>query len=354
MTQIKDLCFEIIQTCPNNCLFCSSCAGMDKTKIITFETFKKVVDHFISLGGIEEISISGGEPMLHPNIFDMITYCKVRNIRVVLFTSGVKRNHKMSELEMQLLRRKIEDEYGYLKKEDEAIYNKTVNHFMSVYEHYNNREFSAISRNEMEYLKYIGLDKIVFDFQGAERETYDFLMGSNHFDEVESSIIRATCAGLDSDIHFVPMKSNYREFPDLIELLNIARIQQLSILNFVPQGRGAQNRDQLMLSESEMQEFVSIYNSCKDEFKGNIRVGIPLLGEDKHKCTAGLGKLVIKYDGTILPCPAFKEFDNSILNKMGIQTPNIYDDLDKVQIHNGTRAYPLCKQLYKFNHNIEK
>lgn len=58
---------------------------------------------------------------------------------------------------------------------------------------------------------------------------------------------------------------------------------------------------------------------------------------------AGMDKLVIKYDGTLLPGPAFKEFDTSILNKMGIKTPNIHTDIECIQVHNGTRAYPLCK-----------
>lgn len=350
---LKDLCFEIIQTCPNNCLFCSSCAGMDKNKIIDFETFKKVIDYFMSIGGIEEISFSGGEPMLHPNIYEMIMYCKVRDIRVVLFTSGIKKNNKLSDLEMQMLRKNVEKMYDSYRQYSEDIFNKTVNRCMEIYEFYNGKEFSAISRDEMEKLQAIGLDKIVFDFQGAERDTYDFLMGSKHFDEVELSIIRASSVGLNTDIHFVPMKSNYREFGDLIEILNCAEVAQLSILNFVPQGRGEQNRDLLMLSPEEMKEFAQIYNKYKDEFKGNIRVGIPLLDEDKHKCTAGLDKLVIKYDGTILPCPAFKEFDTEVLNKMGIKTPNIYDDLESVEIHNGTRAYPLCKKLYNFGHSIK-
>ena len=350
---LKDLCFEIIQTCPNNCLFCSSCAGMDKNKMIDFETFKKVIDYFMNIGGIEEISFSGGEPMLHPNIYEMIMYCKVRDIRVVLFTSGVKRNNKMSDLEMQLLRKNVEKMYESYKHHSYDVFEKTVNHYMGVYKRYNDREFSALDRDDLEKLQYIGLDKIVFDFQGAERDTYDFLMGSKHFEEVELSIIRASSVGLNTDIHFVPMKSNYREFGDLIEILNCAEVAQLSILNFVPQGRGEQNRDLLMLSPDEMKEFAQIYHKYKDEFKGNIRVGIPLLDEDKHKCTAGLDKLVIKYDGTILPCPAFKEFDTETLNKMGIKTPNIYDDLESVQIHNGTRAYPLCKKLYNFDYSIK-
>lgn len=350
---LKDLCFEIIQTCPNNCLFCSSCAGMDKNVMIDFDTFKKVIDHFMSVGGIEEISISGGEPMLHPDIYNMIMYCKALGIRVVLFTSGVKRNCHMSDLEMQILRKNVEKMYESYKQYSYEVFERTVNHYMKVYEQYNKKEFSAISRQEMERLQFIGLDKIVFDFQGAERETYDFLMGSHHFDEVELSIIRASSVGLNTDIHFVPMKSNFREFRDLIEILNCAEIKQLSILNFVPQGRGEQNRDLLMLSKEEMEEFADIYNKYKDEFKGNIRVGIPLLGDNKHKCTAGLDKMVVKYDGTILPCPAFKEYDLDVLNRMGIKTPNIYDDLDSVVIHNGTRAYPLCKKLYNFDHSIK-
>ncbi len=350
---VKDLCFEIIQTCPNNCLFCSSCAGIDKNKMIDFETFKKVIDHFMEIGGIEEISFSGGEPMLHPNIYEMIMYCKVKDIRVVLFTSGVKKNNKMTDLEMQLLRKKLENMYSSYKEHSQEVFDKTVNHYMNVYEFYNNKEFSAISRTEMERLKDIGLDKIVFDFQGAERETYDFLMGSNHFDEVEQSIIRASVVGLNTDIHFVPMKSNYKEFGDLIELLNIAEIKQLSILNFVPQGRGEENKNILMLSPEEMEEFKHIYQQHKDEFKGILRVGNPLLEENQHKCTAGLDKLVIKYDGTILPCPAFKEYDVEELNKIGIKTPNIYEDLNNIRVYNGTRVYPLCKKLYDFDYKLK-
>ena len=48
---LKDLCFEIIQTCPNKCKFCSSNSSQDKQTIITFEQFKKTVMHFIKQGG---------------------------------------------------------------------------------------------------------------------------------------------------------------------------------------------------------------------------------------------------------------------------------------------------------------
>ena len=78
---LKDLCFEIIQTCPNHCLFCSSVAGMDKHKTIDYDLFKRTIDYFMSIGRIEEISLSGGEPLLHPELLRMIRYCKLNNIK---------------------------------------------------------------------------------------------------------------------------------------------------------------------------------------------------------------------------------------------------------------------------------
>ena len=71
---------HLIYECPNNCKFCSSNSNCNKTQIIEFDTFKKVIDYFISTGGIGELSISGGEPFLHPDIFKMIEYLKNRKL----------------------------------------------------------------------------------------------------------------------------------------------------------------------------------------------------------------------------------------------------------------------------------
>ena len=49
---VKDLCFEIINKCPNNCIFCSSNSCIEKDTTISFTDFKNVIDHFTSQGGI--------------------------------------------------------------------------------------------------------------------------------------------------------------------------------------------------------------------------------------------------------------------------------------------------------------
>ena len=281
---LKDLCFEVIHTCPNNCKFCSSNSSIGATKIISLDDFKRTVNHFMKNGGIEEISISGGEPFLHPDLMEMVRFCKSLNIRTVIFTSGIKRARTLSEFEKNF----YIDEYNKKVQEVEESehWNTRINEIIkrNLKRQLSNvidENFWAISRQEMDLLKSIGLDKIVFDYQAAEEQTYNQLMGSKElFGKVSLSMIRANSAGLNVDVHFVPMKPNYKQFPDILEELDI------------------------------------------------------------------------KYDGTVLPCPAFKEMSAETLEKYGIRLYNIYDDLESLVVKGSKRANPLCKQVYGFDYSL--
>lgn len=48
-------------------------------------------------------------------------------------------------------------------------------------------------------------------------------------------IIRASHFKFDIDVHFIPMKINYKEIVDVLEMLEIAKVKNISILNFIPQ-----------------------------------------------------------------------------------------------------------------------
>ena len=177
----------------------------------------------------------------------------------------------------------------------------------------------------------------------GRKDFYTYLM---------NSLIRAKGAGLNVDVHFIPMKPNYKQLPDIMECLEIAGIKNISILNFVPQGRGRENKNELMLDDEELKEFSIILNTAKKQFTGNVRIGIPLNGRIAHLCTAGTEKLDIKYDGTILPCPAFKEISAETMEKYGIKLHSIYEDLENVVVCGGKRNTPLCKQVYGFNSSL--
>lgn len=347
---LKDLCFEIIQTCPNKCKFCSSNSSQDKQTIITFEQFKKTVMHFIKQGGIEELSISGGEPFLHPDLFEMVKFCKDNGIKTVIFTSGIKRASAMTVEMIEYIKNKCKQDLQEIEKHEPWNERLKIN----VKAYYDRcltpKSFEGITRQEFEKLKQLGLDKIVFDWQAFEESTDNELMGRKGLITcLMDSLIRASRTGINVDVHFIPMKPNYRQFSDIIECLEISGVKNISVLNFVPQGRGRDNKEELMLSKEELKEFSEILKKEKEHYSGNIRIGIPLNGKISHLCTAGTEKLDIKYDGTILPCPAFKEMSVEKMEKYGIKLHSIYEDLEKVVIHEGKRKSPLCKQVYGFS-----
>ena len=346
---VKDLCFEIIESCPNECKFCSSNSCIDKKQIISFDDFKRVIDYFISKGGIEELSLSGGEPFLHPYLLNMVEYAKSFGIRTVIFTSGIKKSLPPPRETIEFYTKEMTLRLSEIEKY-EPWNEKLKNNVRNYYERIKHTPlFSCITKEELKLLKSMGLDKIVFDFQAYEHETDEYLMGRNRQKHscLLDSLLNASIIGLETDVHFIPMKPNYREIPDILEMLEIAGINNISILNFVPQGRGLKNVSDLMLSDSELVEFMKLLDDSKNLYSGNIRIGIPLMGEVSHKCNAGLEKLDIKFDGTILPCPAFKELDIETMKKYGIKHYSIYENLEAVKTPGGKRMEPLCKKVYK-------
>ena len=347
---IKDLCFEIIQKCPNECIFCSSLASINKVTIIRFDTFKKTLDYILSKGGVEELSFSGGEPFLNPDLFKMIEYAKSKGIRVVLFTSGIKYSNLLS-LQERIYYQKKRDLKLKEIREHEPWNDRLLRNVSLFYERLlTPKTFSCISKEDMFRLRSLGLDKIVFDFQGYEEETATLLMGRRNELQIMmyDSILNASFVGLDIDIHFIPMKPNQYEIGDILELLEIAKIPNISILKFVPQGRGRIRRKDLELTDEELKSFLERLKEVSSFYSGNIRIGIPLQIHNEHKCTAGIEKLDIKFDGTILPCPAFKELTKEEAKKYGIRLYHIDEDLKDLKISgSGSRVEPLCRKVYK-------
>ena len=343
---VKDLCFEVIETCLNNCKFCSSNSSCDKEQIIKFEDFKRVIDYFMANGGIEELSLSGGEPFLHPDILKMISYSKSLGIRTVVFSSGLKYNNPLTNTE-------IDNIIAERNKKIEEVIETEPNKIRNINEFFDNflkrSIVSGLDKEFLKELKDIGVDKIVLDYQAHCYKVDNKVMGRSEMFRQEfcKTLYNASVSGIEVDVHFIPMKPNYKEIVDILDNLEYLGIKNISILNFVPQGRGRINKEELLLSDDELNEFFDILNKAKEKYSGTIRIGIPLQGEMDHKCTAGLQKLDIKFDGTILPCPAFKELTLEECVKYKINLPNIYDSLETVKIKGyGTRVKPLCKQIY--------
>ena len=85
---LSEISIEILQRCPNRCIYCSSHSNPQATHIIPFEIIKNVIDDAKSLG-CKTVCLSGGEPFLHPHILDIISYIAKQQLTCYVYTSGI-------------------------------------------------------------------------------------------------------------------------------------------------------------------------------------------------------------------------------------------------------------------------
>ena len=188
--------------------------------------------------------------------------------------------------------------------------------------------------------------KIVFDMQASEVDEYNFLMGTeNNFTSLLKSMLNVSKFDFRTSIHFVPNKVNIKQFRSVVELAELAGINEVRLLKFVPQGRGRENKESLQLTNDELLMFTKDCQGIKTK-NTILKIGIPLQQQNSHKCTAGIDKIDIRFDGQVLPCPAFKDTSEESLEKKGFKSINIYKNLKDFKFLKGSaRQTPLCEQI---------
>lgn len=77
---------HICEHCNYHYLHCFAKFGC--TKILDAENWKKIADNIISSGSVREINIAGGEPLLHPQMIDIVDYIRSYGVAVSLVTNG--------------------------------------------------------------------------------------------------------------------------------------------------------------------------------------------------------------------------------------------------------------------------
>ena len=82
-----EVTIEITSYCPNNCDYCSTNAS-EFGKIISYadiEQFLKRVEN------IDRINISGGEPLSHPEFYNILLLCESYTNNVWVYTNALRK-----------------------------------------------------------------------------------------------------------------------------------------------------------------------------------------------------------------------------------------------------------------------
>ena len=269
--RLKEVCLEITDTCPMDCLHCSGICGLGSRNILPLHQIKRIIDEFSSIGG-EILEISGGEPLMHPFLPQIVDYAERNNLETVLYTSG-----------------NMLDSKGRI---------------------------ASLNINIAEKLQQSGVKKVIFNLQGKFPSTHEYVTQvKGSFGNVINGIKTMKSLGFWVGTHFVPMKPNYREFRGFLQLCHDLGVDEIGVLRFVPQGRGQVNRALLELSQEEYREFISNLTELTSHHKNpNIRVGRPIDFRHlfdpsivKPMCDAGISRCLITPKGKVVPCPAFKQ-----------------------------------------------
>lgn len=258
---LNEITIELTQQCPNCCIYCSSLSDMKQTELLDYDCICRVVDDTKELGA-KSVSLSGGEPFLREDITDIVDYVHSIGLKVRLYSSGIFfDNGKCSTIPSVLLK---------------SIKGK--------------------------------LEALIFNYETVDANLYATIMGTeaSNMTLLEESIMNSSKLEIPVEAHMVPMHCNYHQIPEVLSKLYSMGVSNVSILRLVPQGRVLENKDLVVLKDEEQAELKQILDLCKESFKGRIRLGLPLSSK-RVFCGTGTSKVVVRYDGYVFPCEAFKD-----------------------------------------------
>jgi radical SAM protein with 4Fe4S-binding SPASM domain len=254
--KLREIKIEVTQKCPLQCVHCSSYGHPDAIKEMSVAQCIKIIEDAASMG-VEHMAFSGGEPLCWPALPDAIAKSCSLGINTSLYTSG---NHPDS---------------------------------------------STILLD----LKNIGCKKAIFSIYGSNEEAHEKITTiPGSFKKTLESVEAASSYGMNPEFHFVPLSLNYQELELVVHLATELEVTNVSVLRFVPQGRGKQIKDQSLSKEQYIELKGTINRLLLDGH--SIRTGSPfniLLLNDQPACCAGIDRITIGPDCNIFPCDAFKQ-----------------------------------------------
>ena len=92
---LKHLHIEITMECNERCIHCYLPNKLkSKGDQLSFSDFCKIVDEFVTLGG-DDITLSGGEPLKHPDFIKMLDYCNSKNLVINILSNLTLMNDEL-------------------------------------------------------------------------------------------------------------------------------------------------------------------------------------------------------------------------------------------------------------------
>ena len=287
---LRIVAWEATRRCSLNCRHCrANAADSEFTGELSTTDAKKMLDSLASFAQ-PMLILTGGDPMLREDIYELAAYAGKSGMNVVLAACGALVNSETAA--------KMKDS---------------------------------------------GIQAISISIDGMDAETHDAFRGvPGAFETALTALARAKAAGLPVQINTTVSKLNVSQ---LRQIYNLAVGQGAAILDFfflVPTGRGAGLKDWGIDPETYEKTLDWIYDLSQDSPIGikttcaphYARIQQQRAGDDYEKipprfrarnCMAGKGFIFISHRGIVQPC-GFLELDCGNLKKENFDLRKIYEE----------------------------
>lgn len=223
---------HVTNRCNLKCKHCVYTSGEWDMPDMTLETVKKIIPALKKLG-VEEVHITGGEPLVNKEFFEIARCLHENGFGTRVQTNGI-----------------------------------------------------LITPDIAKRLKECGIEYVLISIDGLEKTHNSFRNNDKSFDYAIKAVKICLEAGLYTRVNTVINKSNVQDLPELIKYINNLKPDQHSFFYLTPVGRG-KNIKNLMLSLEEWKEVEKIVEKSGRENKCIEKIRLQNViknNQDDKKC----------------------------------------------------------------------
>lgn len=280
---------ELTSKCNERCIHCYI-PHHTKTEILPQDVIKRVLDEARDMGTLG-VTLSGGEPLLHPNIHEIIDHCRENDFSITLLTNALL----------------IDDEL--------------IDNFKK-----NNLDFVQVS---------------VYSMNPKVHDAVTAVDGS--FDKTISNIEKMIKNDIPVQISCPVMKPNYRDYKDVLKWARERKINANT--DFIISAQTDFNNDNLKyrLSIEEVEELMKDIIKNDEIYRENLMVDEKEVerNPDAPVCGAGYNFFSLAADGNYFPCSSWQDYD--VGNAYNQSLKDVWENSDKLKYLRGIKRRDLKK-----------
>lgn len=247
---------EVTHRCPLHCPYCSNPIELKRRENeLSASQWLSVLEQASELG-VAQVHLTGGEPLLRPDLESIVKGARAAGLYVNLITSGV-----------------------------------------------------GLTEARLSRLAEAGIDSIQLSLQAASEELGNSIAGTRVHNLKRQAAARIRASGLPLHMNVVLHRANLDQLEEIIELCVEWGAERLELANTQYYGWALRNVDQLLPLRGQLQAAEAAYERARERFGSRIELLwiLPDYYESYPKpCMGGWGKLslTVAPDGRVYPCTA--------------------------------------------------